>query len=159
MNHKTKAIPEGFHTVTPCLTVSNTRKAIEFYKRAFGAQEKELFEGPGGRVMHAEIKIGSSLLMLNDESPDMGCLSATTLKGSPANLFLYVENADAVYNQAVKAGAEVKMPIGDMFWGDRAGSVTDPFGFHWTIATHKEDLTPEQIKKGSEQFFAAHSKR
>ena len=157
MSAKTKPVPEGYHTITPSLIVKSSRKAIDFYKRAFGAQEREVHEGPGGRVMHAEIKIGSSILMLGDESPERGCLSAASLKGSPANFYLYVENADAVFNQAVKAGAQVKMPVADMFWGDRAGSVTDPFGFHWTIATHKEDPTPEQLKKGGEEFFAAMS--
>ena len=155
MPQRVKAIPEGYHAITPALTVSDAKKAIEFYVRAFGAQEREVFTDPRGRILHAEIAIGDSILMLAEEMPEMGCLSPTSLKGTTASLYLYVEDADALFERALKAGAKVKMPIGNMFWGDRCGSVTDPFGYQWSIATHKEDLTQEQIRKAGEQFFAA----
>ena len=158
MAAQVKAIPTGYHTITPALIVKDARAAISFYKKAFGAQEKEVFTGPDGRVMHAEVKIGDSILMLTDEMPQMGSLSPTSLKGSPASLYLYVENADSLFQQAVKAGAEVAMPITDMFWGDRWGQVSDPFGYKWSIATHKEDLTLDQMRRRSEQFFAAQAK-
>ena len=153
-----KAVPAGYHTLTPALTVKDAKAAIAFYQKAFGAQEKEIFAGPDGRIMHAEVKIGDSILMLADEMPQMGCFSPASLKGSPASLYLYVENADSLFQQAVKAGAQVAMPIADMFWGDRCGQVTDPFGYKWSIATHREDLTLDQIRKRSEQFFAAQAK-
>ncbi len=149
-----KPVPPGFHTLTPSLIVKDARKAVEFYTRAFGATPKELFDGPGGRVMYAEVQIGDSILMLCDEMPEMGCLSPTTLKGATASLYLYVEHADAAFDQAVKAGAQVKMPIADMFWGDRCGSVLDPFGVQWTLATRKENLTPEQTRQRGAEFFA-----
>ena len=153
-----KAVPTGYHTITPTLIVKDARAAIAFYKKAFGAEEKEVFTGPDGRVMHAEVKIGDSILMLSDEMPQRGCLSPTSLKGSSASLYLYVENADSLFERAVKAGAEVAMPMADMFWGDRWGQVSDPFGYKWSIATHKEDLTLDQMRKRSEQFFAAQAK-
>ena len=148
-------IPAGFHTITPSIIVKDSKKAVEFYTKAFGAQLKDLFEGPGGKVMHAEVQIGDSVLMFCDEMPEMGALSPTTLKGATASLYLYVPDADAACDRAVKAGAQVKMPIGDMFWGDRCGSVVDPFGHQWTLATRKENLTPEQTRQRGAEFFAA----
>lgn len=109
--------------------------------------------GPGGKIMHAELRIGDSTLMVSDEMPDMKCVSAQTLGGTPVSIFMYVENVDKTFEQAVKAGAQVTMPVADMFWGDRYGHFTDPFGNKWGVATHKEDLTPEQIKQRSEEFF------
>lgn len=154
MNAKTKPVPEGFHTVTPEIAVKDSMKAIEFYQKAFGAQELSRYVGPGGKIMHAEIKIGSSIVMMCDEMPEMKRWSADSLKGSPIHFFLYLENVDAAFDRAVKAGCKAVMPVDDMFWGDRCGSVEDPFGFRWMIATHKEDLTPEETKKRGEEFFS-----
>jgi len=142
-----RPIPEGYHTVTPSLTIRDASRAIDFYKRAFGAQELMRMPGPGGKIMHAEIRIGDSVLMLTDEFPEMGGKSPQALGGSPVYLFLYVENVDTVFKRAVDAGAQVKMPVADMFWGDRFGRLADPFGHEWGIATHKEDLTPEEIAR------------
>ncbi len=151
----TKAIPEGFHSVTPSMILKDSKKAIEFYKKAFGAKEHHVMINPLGKVAHAQIQIGNSNIMMADEMPQMpGCASAETLKGSPITLWIYTENVDALFNQAVKAGATVKMPPQDMFWGDRFGALTDPFGFQWSLATHKEDPSPEEMKKRSEKFFA-----
>ena len=147
MTTNTKAMPDGYHSLTPAITVGDAAKAIEFYKRAFAAQEKERFLGPDGRIMHAEVKIGDSLLMMGEEMPQMGCLSPLSLKGTPGSLYLYVEDVDAVFERAVQAGAQVQMPVADMFWGDRCGTLADPFGHKWSIATHKEDLTSEEIKR------------
>jgi len=146
-----KAIPEGFHTVTPQLTLDNAAQAIDWYKQALGAQEVSRAPGPDGKLMHAELRIGDSRIMLND--PVMGSKGPKTLGGSPASLWLYVEDCDALYNRAVSAGAQVRMPIGDQFWGDRCGTVADPHGYSWTIATHKEDLTREEMQQRQEEFF------
>lgn len=155
MNTKVKAIPEGFHTVTPCLTLKNSLEAIEFYKRAFGAKELGVFPAPGGKsTMHATIQIGDSILMMGDEMPDQGCKSAESLGASPIGLYLYVPNVDAAFKQAVTAGATATMPVADMFWGDRCGSLKDPFGYAWTIATHTRDLTEEEVQEGAKSFFA-----
>ena len=155
-----KAIPDGYHTLTPGLTVRDGKKAIEFYKKAFGAQEVFRMDGPNGRLMHAELNIGTSKIMLGEEMPQMGCLSPESLKGTPASFYLYVENADAAFAQAVAAGAKPVKPVTDMFWGDRQGEVTDPFGHRWSVATHKEDLTHQQIEERAKEFFAgmAHGK-
>jgi len=142
-----KAIPEGYHAVTPYLTVRGAARAIEFYQRAFGATERMRMPGPGGKLMHAEIQIGDSILMLSDENLEMGVKSPEELGGAPGSLFLYVDDVDAVVARAVKAGATLAMAPQDMFWGDRFGRVVDPFGHPWGIATHKEDLTPEEIGK------------
>ena len=142
-----KPIPEGYHTLTPSLTIRGATEAIEFYKRAFGAVELMRMPGPGGKLMHAEIRIGDSVLMLSDEFPDMGGKSPQALGGSPVYLFVYVDDVDAVFKRAVDAGAQVRMPLADMFWGDRFGRVVDPFGHEWGLATHKEDLTPKEIAK------------
>ena len=146
-----KAVPDGFHTVTPQLTLDNAAEAIAWYKKALGAEELSRAPGPDGKLMHAEIKIGDSKIMLNDAV--MGNKGPGMLGGSPAALWLYVEDCDAVFNRAVGAGAQVRMPLGDQFWGDRCGNVTDPHGYSWTIATHKEDLTREEIEQRQEEFF------
>jgi PhnB protein len=142
-----KAIPEGYYSLTPYVYVKGAAEAIEFYKKAFGATETIRMPGPGGRVMHAEVKIGNSTLMLADENPEQGAISPATLGGTSGSVMLYTDDVDAVFNQAVAAGAKVLMPATDMFWGDRMGSVLDPFGHQWSIATHKEDVSPEEIGK------------
>jgi PhnB protein len=143
-----KPIPDGYHTITPYITVRGAVQAIDFYKRAFGAQEIERMTDPAGkRVMHAEIKIGDSVVMIGDESPQQGCVSPQTLGGSAASLFLYVPDVDAAFKRAVDAGAKADMAPTDMFWGDRFGKLTDPFGHQWAMATHKEDLSKEEIRK------------
>ncbi len=150
----TKPIPDGYHAVTPTLTVRGAADAIEFYKKAFGAQEVMRFPGPDGKtIMHAEIRIGDSRVMLNDEVPQMKCLSPQSLGGSSSGIFLYVENADDVFNKAIAAGAKSQMPMMDAFWGDRFGSIIDPFGHVWSIATHKKDMTHEELKKAGEEFM------
>lgn len=144
---KARPIPEGYHTATPYLIIKDAAKAIEFYKKAFGAKEVMRMAGPDGKVMHAEIKIGDSPIMLADEFPEMGARSPQSLGGSPVSIFLYVEDVDTLAEQAVAAGAEILMPVKDQFWGDRYGKLADPFGHLWDIATHKEDVTPEEIRK------------
>jgi len=145
-----KAIPEGFRTVTPHLIIKGAGKAIEFYKKAFGAEEIMRMPGPDGKsIMHAEIKIGNSVIMLAEEFPDYGCLSPTSLNGSPITVHLYVENADAVFSKAIQAGAKEAMPLTDMFWGDRYGKLIDPFGHHWSVATHVKDVSPEECAKAA----------
>ncbi len=160
MAEKVKPIPEGFHTLTPYLVVRDAARGIEFYKRAFGAVELGRLLTPDGKsIMHAALKIGDSVLMLNDEFPDMKALSPQALGGTGVTLHLYVENVDAAFNKAVSAGATVSMPLMDAFWGDRYGQLLDPFGHKWSLATHKQDLTPEQIRKGGEAAFAQMSKQ
>jgi PhnB protein len=155
------AVPEGFHTVTPHLIMGNAAAAIDWYKKALGAEEKARAVGPDGKIMHAELRIGNSIVMLNDAM--MGGKSARTLGGSPASLWVYVDDADSLFNRAVAAGAKVPDgPMGqiaDQFWGDRCGTFTDPEGFSWTIATRKEDLTDPEIQQRQQQFFKqmAHS--
>ena len=150
-----KAVPEGHHTVTPQLTLDNAAQAIEWYKKALGADEVARALGPDGKVMHAEIRVGNSLIMLNDEIG--GGKSAKAMGGSPASLWIYVDDCDALFNRAVAAGAQVPPgPMGqlaDQFWGDRAGTFTDPYGYQWTIATRKEDLTPEEMKQRMDDFM------
>jgi len=149
-----KSIPDGFHTITPHLVVPDGAKAIEFYKNAFGAQEMGRHMGPDGkRVMHAQLKIGNSILMLGSEFPPH-CLSPKSRGGTSVSLHIYVDNADAAFDRAVKAGCSVKMPVSDQFWGDRYGQVEDPFGHLWALATHKQDLTSEQIAENAKAFFA-----
>jgi PhnB protein len=155
----TKAIPEGYHSVTPYLAVKDAAQAIEFYKRAFGAEEVDRMAGPGGRgIMHAEIKIGDSRVMLSDEFPGAGCTSPQSLGGTTCQLFIYVPDVDAAYQRAVSAGATSSMPVSDMFWGDRYGKLTDPYGHQWSLATHKEDVSPQDMKKRAEAFFAEMAK-
>ena len=151
----TKPIPEGMRTVTPHLILDNTANAIDWYKKALGAQEVARAVGPDGKIMHAEIRIGDSLIMLNDEMG--GGKSPKQFGGSPASLWLYVEDCDALFNRAVAAGAKVDPgPMGqmmDQFWGDRSGTFTDPHGYVWTIATRKEDVTPEEMKQRMDAFM------
>ena len=146
-----KRIPEGYTTVTPSITLRDTAKAIEFYKRAFGAEERGIMRGPDGKVMHAEIKIGNSIVMMNDEV--MGSRSAETQGGSPVSFYLYFEDCDAAYQRAVTAGAKGDMAPVDMFWGDRMGHVIDPFGHRWNVAMHVKDVTPEEMKRGQDEFL------
>ena len=155
MSHSVNAIPEGYQTVTPDLVLHDAARAIEFYAQAFGARELMRFKMPDGKIGHAEIKIGHSIVMLCDENPNGGCASPTSLNGTTVMLFLYVDDVDATFQQAVKAGATVVMPVADMFWGDRSGQVRDPFGHRWQLATHKEDLTQAQIDERAQQFFAS----
>ncbi|PYV22920.1 MAG: glyoxalase [Acidobacteria bacterium] len=147
MSSKVKPIPQGYHTATPYLIVNDGAGAIEFYKKAFGATELFRMAGPDGKIGHAEIKIGDSPIMLADEVPAMGHRSPQSLGGSPVSILLYVEDVDAVFNQAVAAGAKVARPVADQFYGDRTGGVTDPFGHAWYIATHKEDVSSEELQK------------
>src|SRR5262245_26169563 len=142
-----KSIPEGFRTITPHLTVQGGRKAIDFYKKAFGAEELGTHIMAGDSVMHASIRIGDSILMLNDEFPQMDAKGPQTIGGTPVTLHLFVPDVDAAFDRAIRAGAKTVMPVADQFWGDRYGVVADPFGHHWSIATHKRDLTPEEIRK------------
>ncbi len=147
MTSRTKPIPEGYHTATPYLIVKDGARAIEFYKKAFGATELMRMADPSGKIGHAEIKIGDSPIMLADEVTEMGYRSPESLGGSPVSILLYVEDVDAVFSQAVAAGAKVQRPVKDQFYGDRIGGVTDPFGHAWYIATHKEDVSPEEMRK------------
>ena len=152
-----KPIPDGYHTVTPYLIVKNAGSAIEFYKKAFNANETSRLPGPGGRLMHASLRIGDSTVMLVDEMPEHGALGPKSLKGSPVAIHLYVEDADATAAQAVAAGARTIMPVTDMFWGDRYGAVVDPFGNKWSFGTHLKDLTPEEMQKSMKGAFSQSS--
>jgi PhnB protein len=144
---KTKPIPDGYHTITPYLIVKGAAAAIDFYMRAFGAAEKTRLGGPGGKIMHAEILVGDSPIMLADEYPQMNAFSPPSVGGSPVFLLLYVEDVDAVVRRATAAGARLLRPVQDQFYGDRSGTITDPFGHFWTIATHKEDVSNEEIER------------
>ncbi|HLM46026.1 MAG TPA: VOC family protein [Myxococcaceae bacterium] len=144
---KALPIPKGYHVVTPSLVVRGAANAIEFYKKAFGAKELNRMDAPGGKLLHAEIKIGDSIVMLTDEFPEMGSSSPQTVGGISASLMIYTKDVDALFNQALAAGATVSMPVSDMFWGDRYGRVKDPFGHDWQLATHKEDLTPKEMNR------------
>jgi uncharacterized glyoxalase superfamily protein PhnB len=144
-------IPEGFHTLTPSLTLDEAAKAIDWYKRAFGAEEMARSEGPDGKIMHAELRIGDSRFMVSDAV--MGGKGPRGYGGSPASVWMYVADCDALWDRALAAGAQPVMPLADMFWGDRFGAVNDPFGYRWSIATHKEDLDPEEIKRRSAEWM------
>jgi PhnB protein len=146
-----RPVPEGYHSVTPYLVVDGAAGAIEFYKKAFGATEVLRMAAPGGRVGHAEIRIGDSLIMLADEHPDMGARGPKAFGGSPVTLHLYVADVDAVARQAVAAGAKERRPVKDQFYGDRSGTFEDPYGHVWHIATHKEDLSPDELKRRAKQ--------
>jgi PhnB protein len=152
-----KPIPENYHALTPSLVVDNATQAIEFYKRAFGAKERGRMPGPGDTIAHAELEIGDSVLMLNDPLPQSTLKRPTELGGTTVGIFLYVEDVDEVVQQAIDAGATVTMPVEDQFWGDRFGVVADPFGHQWQIATHKEDLTPEEILERGREVMASMS--
>ncbi|MGZ8919020.1 MAG: VOC family protein [Methylobacter sp.] len=153
MTNAIKFIPEGYHTATPYLVITNAAKAIEFYKQAFGATELMRLEGPGDKIVHAEIRIGDSSIMLADEYPDFNALSPQTIGGSAVSIMLYVEDVDTVVDRAVAAGASLIMPVKDQFYGDRSGKIIDPFGHHWMIATHKEDVSPEEIRQRADALF------
>ncbi|MGH8177093.1 MAG: VOC family protein [Steroidobacter sp.] len=147
-----KPIPDGMHSLTPHLVCAGAAAAIEFYKKAFNAVEEMRLPGPGGKLMHAMVRIGDSPLMLVDESPEWGALGPKTLKGSPVTIHLQVDNVDAVVEQAVAAGAKITMPVADMFWGDRYGVLEDPFGHHWSVATHMRDLSPGEIQQAMQNM-------
>ena len=155
MAKATRAVPQGFHTVTPQLTLDNAASAIDWYKKALGAEEVSRATGPDGKVMHADLRIGDSHIMLNDAM--MGSKGPKALGGSPMSLWIYVEDCDALFNRAVAAGAQVASgPMGqmqDQFWGDRTGTLKDPHGYQWTIATHKEDLTPQEMDQRQKEFM------
>ena len=142
-----KPIPDGYHSVTPYLVISGAAAALEFYKKVFGATEIMRFDGPGGKLAHAEMKIGDSIIMLSDEVGGMGVRGPHSIGGSPVGIMLYVADSDQIFNRAVAAGATVKKPMEDQFYGDRSGSLVDPFGHLWTIATHKEDVSPEEMQR------------
>ena len=158
----TKPIPPGYHSVTPSLTFKDSQKAIDFYKKAFGAKVIDLLPNLSGKgIMHATIQIGDSILMMGDEmlGSENCSKSAETLGSSPITLFIYVPKVDAVFSQAVEAGATAAMPVEDMFWGDRAGSVRDPFGYSWMIATHIKDCSQDEVRRGAEAFFVRMEKK
>jgi len=148
-----KPIPAGYHTMTASLILKDLAKAIEFYKKAIGAEEAEVCAcEETGKIMHAELKVGDSRFMMCEENAAWGCMSAETFKGTPVSFYLYVNDCDASFKKAIDAGAKAKMPLDEMFWGDRVGSVTDPFGYQWTFATRKHDYTKEEIKAGQKAF-------
>ena len=151
----TKPIPEGYHALTPSIAVENASEAIEFYKRALGAKERVRMSTPMGTIGHAELEIGDSVLMLADPMPQSTVKPPKELGGTSVGIFLYVEDVDEVVRQVVDAGGTVTMPVEDQFWGDRFGVVADPYGHQWQIATHKEDLSPEEIRERAEKAMAA----
>jgi PhnB protein len=142
-----KAIPDGMHSITPHLVCAGAADAISFYTKAFGAVELSRLPGPSGKLMHAAVKIGDSTVMLVDEMPEWGALGPKALKGSPVTIHLYVADVDAAVEKAVAAGAKVTMPVADMFWGDRYGQLEDPFGHKWSMATHKRDVSPDEMRE------------
>src|SRR5258706_218374 len=153
MKSTTNYIPEGYHTLTPYLIVSGAGRAIEFYKQAFGATELVRMPGPGGKIIHAGLEVGDSRLMLADEHPEMDARGPQSIGGTPVGLAVYFPDVDAVTARAVSAGAKLLRPVQDQFYGDRSGTILDPFGHKWTIATHKEDLSPEEIQKRATALF------
>lgn len=155
MTMKVKPVPEGYHSVTPYLSVDGAVEAIEFYKKAFGAKELFRMPMPGGKIGHAEIQIGDSRIMLADENPEMGGRSPKSLGGSPVGLMVYVEDVDRQFQQAIAAGARVTRPLKDQFYGDRSGNIEDPFGHKWTVATHIEDVAPEEMEKRMKEAMEA----
>ena len=154
MAKTTQAIPKGYHTVTPSIFVAGAARAIDFYKKALGAEEKSRFPSPDGTIMHAEIKIGDSIIMLADEMPEQGGKSPKSYGGTPVSFFIYQENVDAAWKRAVDAGGRPVMPLADQFWGDRAGCLEDPFGHKWWLAQHIKDMTPEELRQAAESFFS-----
>jgi len=154
MPETVQAVPAGFHTLTPHLTVRDADKALEFYKNALGAEILHVARTPDGKVMHASLRIGDSMLMLNDEFPEMGGLSPLSTGGAGVTIHVYTEDVDAAFNRAVSAGAEVKMPLMDQFWGDRYGMVADPFGHTWSLATHIKDMSQEEMQRGQDEAMA-----
>jgi uncharacterized glyoxalase superfamily protein PhnB len=158
MAAKVIPIPPGFHTLTPHLTVRNASEALEFYKNAFGAEVLHVANMPDGRVMHASVRMGDSILMLNDEMPEHGALSPLSSGGSGVTLHIYTQNVDDAFARAVAAGATVKMPVADQFWGDRYGVVADPYGFQWSLATRVKELSPDEVQEEQEKLFPAMKK-
>ena len=158
MPEQVKAVPPGFHTLTPHLTVRNAEQALEFYKNAFGAEVLHVAHMPDGKVMHAALRIGDSMLMLYDEFPDHGALSPLSTGGSAVTIHIYTDNVDAAFNRAVSAGAQVKMPLADQFWGDRYGVVADPFGHKWSLGAHIKDMSPEEMQREMDRAMAARKK-
>jgi PhnB protein len=150
-----KPIPEGYNSVNAYLAVEDAEKAIEFYEKAFGAKERGRMPGPGGKIAHAELQIGDSVVMLSDPLPQQSVKSPKELGGTSASLMLYVEDVDEFVQQAVDAGATITMPVEDQFWGDRFGKVMDPFGHDWSIATHVEDVSPEEMAKRGQEAMAS----
>jgi PhnB protein len=148
------AIPQGFHTVTPSLFVRNAAQAIDFYKKALGAEERMRMAGASGRIDHAELTIGDSIIFLSEENPAFGTKSPETLGGASGALYLYVEDVDQAFQRAIDAGGKARMPVADMFWGDRAGNFVDPFGHSWTLSTHTQDLTQQEVEEGAKKFYA-----
>jgi len=148
-----KGVPAGYHSVTPAIVVRDAAAAIEFYKKAFGAEEIDRMAGPDGSIMHAEIRIGDSRIMLGEENEQWGTRSPLLTNGNPGSLHIYVENADAAFDRAIKAGAKVRYPLEDAFWGDRYGKVTDPFGHEWGLATRVKDLTPAEMEKAGKEWM------
>jgi len=144
---KVDPIPHGYHSVTPYLFIKGAANALDFYKKVFGATERVRMPGPNGRVMHAELQIGDSIVMLADEHPEMGARSPQTVGGASSSLHVYVQDVDAIAQKAVEAGAQLTRPVQDQFYGDRSGTIIDPFGHMWSIATHIEDVAPEEMKK------------
>jgi PhnB protein len=152
---KAKAIPAGYHSLTTVLVVRDSAEAIEFYTGAFGAKKRRIFHGPDGSIVYAEFQIGDSILLLSPEFPERNVLSPQSPGGgTSSSMFLYAEDVDAVFTKAVSAGATVTMPVADTFWGDRAGSIVDPFGHRWMLATHIKDLSEEEIEKAAKTMFA-----
>ena len=149
-----KPIPDGYHTVTPYIICDGAAAALDYYKKAFGAEEIDRHGGPGGKIMHAEIKIGDSRLMLADEFPEMGAKSPKSLGGTPFGLCVYVNDCDAAFNRAVAAGGKVERPLANQFYGDRSGTLIDPFGHKWTISTHVEDVSPAEMQKRMAEMMA-----
>ena len=153
-----KKIPEGYHSITPVLIVKDGNAAIEFYKKGFDVEERHRMKSPDGRVAHAELKLGDSIFMLSDEYPEMKCHSPNSIGGNPVSMYVYVEDVDELFNKAISAGAKVLDPVKDQFWGDRHGRLEDPFGHLWSIATHKKDLSEEEMKRAAEAAFSQMSK-
>lgn len=154
MTAPVKPVPEGFHTATPTLIVRNAADAIEFYKKVFDAEERMRMPSPDGKIMHAELKIGDSIIFLSDEFPNMGGKSPQTLGGHSGGVYLYVPDVDDVFQRAIAAGGKSSTPVTDMFWGDRHGNFTDPFGHSWGVSTHTEDVSEEEMGKRAEAFYA-----
>jgi len=151
MAKASKPVPDGYHTITPHLTLDNAAQTIDWYKKAFGAEEISRSAGPDGKIMHAEVRIGDSRVMVNDVMG--GGKGPKAFGGSPAGLWIYVDNSDALFQRATSAGAKVQMPLADQFWGDRGGAIADPEGYTWWIATRKEDLTPAEMNQRAAEFF------
>jgi PhnB protein len=158
MANDVRGIPEGYHTITPALTCKDAAKAIDFYKKAFGAKEISRMDGPGGKIGHAELQIGDSKFFLNDEFPGMAGSPDANVKAPSSYLFIYSENVDNDFNQAVSAGCTATMPLADQFWGDRFGKLKDPFGHHWGMAQHMEDVAPEEMERRAQEWQAQMAK-